>query len=132
MLLRFWSEFAQKYRFWYCVGILCLIATNALTVAIPSLIQEAIDALDRGEGFQGAVGWAVTILLAGLCIMVVRTLSRILFFNPGRTLEYRVKSKLFENLLQLPQSFFNRYPPGDIISRGTNDSNAMRALIGFA
>ena len=33
-----------------------------------------------------------------LAIMVVRTLSRTLFFNPGRTIEFDVKLKLFERL----------------------------------
>jgi len=130
-LLRFWREFARRYRGWYLLGIVCLVATNALTVAIPTLVQHAIDALGDGEGFDGAWQWAVAIVLAGSSIIVVRTLSRTLFFNPGRTVEFRVKSALFERLLRLPRAFFDTMRPGDIISRGTNDANAMRALIGY-
>ncbi len=131
-LLRFWNEYAARYRGWYLLGILCLVATNVLTVAIPTFVQYAIDALDEGLGFDGALKWALIILVAGLGIIVVRTLSRTLFFNPGRTVEFRVKSSLFDHLLELPQRFFDKTRPGDIISRGTNDANAMRALIGFA
>ena len=130
-LLRFWREFARRYRGWYLLGILCLVATNILTVAIPTLVQHAIDALGDGQGFDGAWQWAVAIVLAGLSIIVVRTLSRTLFFNPGRTVEFRVKSALFQRLLNLPRAFFDTMRPGDIISRGTNDANAMRALIGY-
>lgn len=131
-LVRFWKEYARRYRWWYLLGILCLVATNVLTVAIPTFVQYAIDALDAGLGFDGAAKWALIILLAGLCIIVVRTLSRTLFFNPGRTVEFRVKSSLFDHLLELPRRFFDRTRAGDIISRGTNDANAMRGLIGFA
>ena len=131
-LVRFWKEYAHRYRGWYLLGVLCLIATTLLTVAIPTFVQYAIDALDAGQGFDGAIKWALIILIAGLGIIVVRTLSRTLFFNPGRTVEFRVKANLFDHLLRLPQRFFDRVRPGDIISRGTNDANAMRALIGFA
>jgi len=130
-LLRFWREFARRYRGWYLLGIVCLVATNILTVAIPTLIQYAIDALGDGHGFDGAWQWAVAVVLAGLGIIIVRTLSRTLFFNPGRTVEFRVKSALFQRLLNLPRTFFETMRPGDIISRGTNDANAMRALIGY-
>ncbi|MEE2787241.1 MAG: ABC transporter ATP-binding protein [Myxococcota bacterium] len=129
---RFWFEFARRYQRWYVLGIVCLIATNALTVTIPTFIQRAIDALDAGEGLTGAGQWALMIIVAGFGVMAVRTLSRTLFFNPGRTIEFRVKSKLFDHLLRQPRRFFSTFTPGDIISRGTNDTSAMRALVGFA
>ena len=131
-LHRFWTEYARRYGGWYLLGLLCLLATNALTVAIPGFVHAAVDALDRGDGKGGALPWAAAILGGGVGLIVVRTLSRILFFNPGRTVEFRVKSAMFDHLLELPRSFFDRIKPGDIISRGTNDMNGMRALIGFA
>ncbi len=131
-LRRFWFAYAHRYRWWYLLGLLCLVATNVLTVALPTFVQWAIDALDRGEGSEGALPWAAAILGGGVAIIIVRTLSRTLFFNPGRTVEFRVKSDMFDRLLKLPKVFFDRMKPGDIISRGTNDTNGMRALIGFA
>ncbi len=131
-LKRFWFAYAHRYRGWYLLGLLCLVATNVLTVALPTFVQWAIDALDRGEGSPGALPWAAAILGGGVAIIIVRTLSRTLFFNPGRTVEFRVKSDMFDRLLKLPKAFFDRMKPGDIISRGTNDTNGMRALIGFA
>ena len=38
-----------------------------------------------------------------LVIIAVRTVSRVLFFTPGRLVEARVKQDLFEHLLQLQQ-----------------------------
>ncbi len=130
-IVRFWKSYAHRYRFWYLLGILCLVATNLLTVAIPTFIQLAVDAIDTREGLNTAMRWALIVSAAGIGIMVVRTLSRTLFFNPGRTIEFRVKSDLFDRLLLLPKRYFDAVRPGDIISRGTNDANAMRALVGF-
>ncbi len=131
-LIRFWFEYAHRYRGWYLLGVLALLATNALMVALPSFIQHAVDALEAQKGFSGVWPWSLALILSGLAIMVVRTLSRTLFFNPGRAVEFRVKSKLFERLLELPQTFYDRYPPGDLVSRGSQDAGALRSLAGFS
>ena len=131
-LLRFWREYPHRYRWWYALGLICLVATNLLTVAIPTFIQYAIDGIaeTHTDGLS-PIAWAGIMLLAGLSIMVVRTLSRTLFFNPGRAVEFYVKSDIFRKLLGQSRAYFDKMATGDIISRGTNDANAMRALIGF-
>lgn len=130
-LKRFWTDYAARYRWFYALGVVFLLATTALTVAVPAFVERAIDALERGQGPAGATGWALAILLAGAAVIVVRTLSRTLIFNPGRTIEFRLKNSLFEHLLELPQQVRDRLRPGELISRGTNDSSAVRALVGF-
>ena len=114
LLIRFWVEYAYKHRVWYTLGILCLLATNGLSVLIPKLIQWAIESFENQES---AWIWGVALLGAGIGTMVVRTLSRTLIFNPGREIEYEVKKSLFERLLQLPQSFFEtQMSAGEIIT----------------
>jgi ATP-binding cassette, subfamily B, multidrug efflux pump len=131
LLRRFWSDFVRKYRWWYIFGIICLILTNVLTVSIPKFIEYAIDSLGQSTATSSTTDFALSIILCGLGIIVVRTLSRTLFFNPGRTVEFDVKSQIFKHLVTQPQRFFDTNRPGDLISRGTNDVNSMRALIGF-
>lgn len=131
LLKRFWLDYAHRYRRVYAVGVLCLILTNALTVAIPRMVEGAIDALEVGQGAAGAMPWVWALLAAGAAIMVVRTLSRTLFFNPGRTVEFRLKNAMFAHLLKLPKAYYDRVRPGEIISRGTHDATSVRALIGF-
>jgi ATP-binding cassette subfamily B multidrug efflux pump len=131
-LTRFWTLYLRRYAVWYVLGVAFLVATNALTVAIPGFVKHAIDSLAAGEGPRSAVRFAWAILGAGLGIIIVRTLSRTFFFNPGRTAEFRVKNALFDRVLALPRRFFEQMRPGEIISRGTNDSNSVRALAGFA
>ncbi len=129
-ILRFWFDFAHRYRWWYVLGLVCLGATVLLSVAIPQFVKYSVDALEAGN--QGAATrWGLTIIVAGVGVIIVRTLSRTLFFNPGRTVEFRVKVALFDRLLELPRWFYDHMKAGDIVSRGTNDTNAMRALIGY-
>lgn len=131
-LVRFWLEYAHRYRWVYLVGLICLVATNALTVAIPDFVRRAIDGLAEGRPVDDAIVWCLAILAAGVAVIIVRTLSRTLFFNPGRTIEFRVKNTLFDRLLVLPRIYFDAEKPGDLISRGTNDTNSVRSLAGFA
>lgn len=131
-LYRFWREYARRYRWHYALGILFLVATNGLTVAIPGFVEQGIDDLEQGRGASSAAMWGLAILAAGVAIIVVRTLSRTLFFNPGRTVQFRMKNALFDRLLEQSQVFFDRMRPGEIISRGTADTDGVRVLIGFA
>ena len=136
-LWKFWIDYARRYRWWYLAGTLCLVATNYLTVSIPGFVQRAVDTLSKvGDGTgvydpYDVVPWAWAILGAGVGIMIVRTLSRTFIFNPGRTIEFRLKTSIFERLLELPPWFFDRMRPGEIISRGTNDTSAVRSLVAF-
>jgi ATP-binding cassette subfamily B protein len=135
-LARFWREYASAFKGPYTFGALFLIATNALAVAIPGFVQHAVDSLgapgaDPQVAAQDARQWGLAIVAAGFGIIGVRTLSRTLIFNPGRTIEFRMKNNLFDRLLALPRTFYDRMRAGEIVSRGTNDANWMRALVGF-
>ena len=116
----------------YAVGLTALLATNYINVMIPQYIQEAIDALERNSPHREIE--ALALALAGLAsvVIVTRTLSRILFFNPGRTIEFRLKNQYFYHVMRLPLARFQDWTSGDLISRGTNDMNYVRSVIGFA
>ena len=131
ILRRFLSDYARRYLRWYALGLVCLLLTNLLTVSIPGFVQRAVDALDGGRGPDGAAPWAWAVLAAGLGIMVVRTLSRTLFFNPGRTIQFRLRNTLFARALDLPRATVRAMGTGDLISRSTNDTNGVRGLVGF-
>ena len=87
----------------------------------------AVDGLEKGESLP----FIIRIMWMGVLIVIVRTLSRILFFNPGREVEYRIRQDLFSHLLALPPSFYAKNNRGDIISRASNDIVWLRALVGF-
>lgn len=73
-------------------------------------------------------------IMLGLAVsmIVVRTLSRILFFTPGRAIECEVKNNLFAKLMELQKDYHQENPSGTIISRLNNDIMGFRMLCGFA
>ncbi len=119
------------------LGCLCLAATNALGLAIPWLLKGAIDGLGRAQGTAqiATVGHLVarTALVIVGCALVqalIRTWSRVLIFNTGRNIEYRLRRDLFSHLARLDPGFYRRHPTGDLMSRLTNDLSAVRMLFG--
>ena len=130
LLTRFIRRYAAPHTRSYLGGLFFLLATTALTVAIPTFVQYAVDAMTLhrdAAGAASAVTFAWAIIAAGIGVMVVRTLSRVLFFNPGRVIEYHLKSDLFRHLTELPRAYYDRMRPGEIVSRGTNDARPCAA-----
>jgi ATP-binding cassette subfamily B protein len=74
------------------------------------------------------------LIMLGLAVVmiIVRTLSRILFFNPGRAIECQIKNDMFQKLMALQKNYYDANPSGNIISRINNDITGVRMICGFA
>jgi ATP-binding cassette subfamily B protein len=131
LLLRFLRDYALRHWRWYAVGLVALLTTNWLTVLMPQLIRQTLDALESKQ-LEIAHHQLILLTLASVALIFIRTVSRLCFFNPGRSAEFNLKNHLFRHLMRLPQSFHDRGRVGDMVSRLTNDLQNVRALIGFA
>ena len=125
------KRYLRKNMSSYLAGTVCLLATNYLAVTIPEQIGAAVDVLTTPENLSAISPYVFNIAWMGLTVVVVRTLSRVLFFNTGRDVEYRIRRDMFSNLLHLPPAFYATQNRGDIISRASSDITWVRALIGF-
>lgn len=128
----FADRYARRYVLVYALGLLFLVATNWLTVTMPVLVKEVFDGLSTGAEESAIERLALWIALCAVTIIVVRTLSRVLFFNPGRTIEFRLRNDMLDRLLAMGGDYFRGVAQGDIVSRATNDATFVRALVGFA
>jgi ATP-binding cassette subfamily B protein len=101
-------------------------------VSIPLELASAIDALRDGDRGTDIVKQAIIAIAAmGIGIIVVRTLSRVLFFTPGRLMEFQLKNDLFARLMQQQPSFYAQWQTGDIIARSSEDLSFVRVMVGF-
>lgn len=127
---QFYRTHGLRHAWWYAGGVAALLVTNGFTVHIPVELAGGIDALRDGDS-AGARSAAVTIAAMGLAVIVARTLSRVLFFTPGRRVEADIKLELFEKLLRHQPAFHQKHPPGDLVSRASSDVGFLRMLAGF-
>ncbi len=132
IILKFFRTYVSPYWYWFVAGVACLFGTNWLAVQIPLQLAQAIDAIRDGQTTGPVVtNAAILIAVMGFSVIVIRTLSRVLFFTPGRLLEFQIKNKLFANLLRQQPSFYSKWDAGDIISRSSDDMTFLRVMIGF-
>ncbi len=119
-----------KYKWEYLFGFSLLVAINLLAAYIPQLIKKAIDALS--SQMHGEIKSIIIIVLAlALVMAVIRTMSRMVVFGIGRSVEYDLKKSLFNHLISMQPNFFTNQKTGDLISIITNDIQSLRAIAGF-
>ena len=125
------QRFVSPLWKWYLGGLILLAIVNVINLVIPQLAKEAINDLARGASDHHTANLALGIVGLGVLITIVRALSRIVLFWPGRRIETTTKSFLFEKLLTLPETFYNAFGMGDLISRLSNDVTQLRIFFAF-
>jgi ATP-binding cassette subfamily B protein len=124
--------YMRRYRWGYLWGVLCVVATNAVWVLFPKVLQAAIDGLDHGVSHRKILLFAG--LLVGIALVkgVFLYSQRWILIGISREIEFDLRNDLFRNLEQQDSGFYQRYRTGDIMARLTNDLNAVRMMLGPA
>lgn len=114
------------------LGIIALLSVNGLGVYIPLLIRTCVDKLSKNFSLNEILYYVVQIVLLSSAMLLMRMASRIWLFGVGREVEFDLKQRIFQHLLQLEPSYFATNTIGDLISRATSDVDNIRRLLGFA
>ncbi|WP_199247831.1 ABC transporter ATP-binding protein [[Phormidium] sp. ETS-05] len=114
------------------LGIGALLVVNALGVYIPLVIRDAIEQLQVALTFERVMRYVMLILVLTTIMWGIRVASRILLFGVGRVVEFDLKQRIFEHLLNLEPAYFAKNTAGDLINRATSDVDNIRRLLGFA
>lgn len=126
VLKRLYRYIAGNKKYLYFVIISAVLA-NIFMLAAPYISGRAIDFI-RGEGDVnfGMVIKISSVLLGVYVLNALFTWGMTVFTNhlSNRTIE-RMRSDAFKRLSRLPLSYFDNHSHGDIISRLTNDTDAV-------
>ena len=99
---------------------------------MPWLIKDGIDtALGARAGEQSLLYYPLLILGAAAIQGFFRYCWRINIHGFSRRCEADLRDRVFTHLQRLPLSYFQRTKTGDLMSRLTNDIQAVRELMGF-
>ena len=124
--------YALRYRRDFLIGLACVIVTRAIMLASPAVLGYAIDDLRRGITPGKLALYGVALLAIGLVGGVFLFLMRRVLIGASRDIEYDMRNDFFGHLEKLPLSYFQAHRTGDLMSRATNDLNAVRMMIGPA
>ena len=128
-LVRRLGAFLREHRLLMAVSVLAMIVTNLLQVVQPFLVKVGID---RDVASGDLVGLARTATLLGAALLA-HTLSQVGFTYAveylGQRLLYDLRMRLYDKVLRLAQSYFDRTPVGATLTNVTNDVEAIRQFI---
>lgn len=125
-------SYMLEYKVSFIAVIVLVILTSVAEVAATYLLQPLIDTISdvtvgsADERFSKLVGTAIVIAAIYICAIAFNVIySRLMLRVSTRTL-YRVRTEMFSSMQKLPVKFFDTHTHGELMSRYTNDTDALR------
>jgi len=124
--------YVGRYRTAFTVGFLCIVATTAISLAGPWVLKYAIDDLTARVTAAKLAFYGGALLGLAAVGGVFRFLQRRIIIGASRDIEFDLRNDFFARLQLFEPAYFHRNRTGDLMSRATNDLNAVRMMIGPA
>jgi ATP-binding cassette subfamily B protein len=124
--------YVLRYRLSFLTGLACVVLTQAIVVAAPRILQAAVDDLTQGVTRQKLLLYGGLLFGVGIVGGIFRFYTRRILVGASRHIEYDMRNDFFAHLEKLPLAYFQAHRTGDLMSRATNDLNAVRLFIGPA
>jgi ATP-binding cassette subfamily B protein len=128
--LRSLLPYLREHWISLAVGFAFMLLQNYGAVRVPAYFQKIVDELG-GANRAGVIGGLIlTACLYAAVSVVSMYLMRRLIIGASRNIEYSLRERIYDRLLELDYSFFQSHETGDLVSRTTNDLDNVRTLLG--
>ena len=124
-------ELIAPLKGWVFFSIVCMVGYNIFTAAPAYYAKDIVDAIAYGDNPE-----LKQYFLVGLGMMIVFAIKGLFFFGHNYSVGHLVQSlivklrqQLFDHLVNLSLTFFNRTKTGDLISRFTNDLHVFQNML---
>jgi len=119
-------RYLTPYKKWIAITIFAIIVVSVTKIASPYILGREIVSkyILRGDfyGFQTIILIFIGVQIANWIADTIRTYG---LGKMGQSLLFRMRENLFSHLQELSFSFFDSSDIGDLISRVTNDTDAI-------
>ena len=121
--------YVLRYKRAFLLGLACVVITTAIQLLSPWVLKNAIDDLNRGVTREKLALYAGLLLAIAIVGGVFRFLMRRILIGASRDIEYDMRNAFFARLQLMPLAYYQARRTGDLMSRATNDLNAVRTMI---
>jgi len=122
--------FLRPYRRANAASIVLAALAMGVTVLIPWLVGNVIDAVDQRD--RGAIlPLALLIVGAGLLRLAFTATRRVVAGKVSLAVEFDLRSRVYEHLQTLELGFFDSQQTGQLMSRATVDLQSIRFFLGY-
>ncbi|MFF8972225.1 ABC transporter ATP-binding protein [Streptomyces sp. NPDC014995] len=129
-LLRLWP-YVRPVRVRLFTAALVAIVASCTGLVIPLVLKWMVDGPVADRDPAGVWLGALYLLLLGVAESVLFGLRRWLVARPLSHVEAEMRAELYRHLQRLPVSFHDRWPSGQLLSRGTTDLMLLRMFLAF-
>jgi ATP-binding cassette, subfamily B, multidrug efflux pump len=124
--------YVLRHRWEMGLGLVATLATTAVQLAGPWILKYAIDDLTRSVTSHKLLLYASLTLAVAIIGGTFRYVTRRQLIGASRDMEYDLRNDFFAHLQRLSLGYYQSHRTGDLMSRATNDLNAVRMMIGPA
>ncbi|HWD63076.1 MAG TPA: ABC transporter ATP-binding protein [Humibacter sp.] len=112
-------------------GMVAAIGASIVALLIPIVLQVLVDGPMKDGDPSQVVPSAVLVLVLGVAEAVLISLRRWFVLTPGTKVEADLRNAFYAKLQDLPVSFHDGWPSGQLLSRAVSDLNLIRRWISF-
>ncbi len=127
-LLKRLLGFAARYWYLFALAVVFLFASTAADLARPYLVGVAIDDFIKKGDIASLGRTGVFFLLLVISGFVFNLLQIYVLSYAGQSIILNIRQKLFEHMQRLPLSYFDKNPVGRLVTRVTNDTEALNEV----
>lgn len=127
------ASLLRPYRVAVVLLALIVLVENAARLSVPILVQRGID-----DGIppilDGRQAHTLVVIVAALCgVVLVQAVSRMSFLRRsgriGQKVLLELRRRVFRHFQRLDVAFHDRYTSGRVVSRSTNDVEAIQDML---
>jgi ABC-type multidrug transport system fused ATPase/permease subunit len=122
--------FLRPYKRGNIASIVLASLAMGVTVLIPWLVGNVINAIDDGERSR-VLPLALLIVGAGLLRLGLTASRRVIAGKVSLAVEFDLRSRMYDHLQTLELGFFDNQQTGQLMSRATVDLQSIRFFLGY-
>lgn len=131
IIKRLW-KYLMAYKWLLLVALILSVSSNILSLIGPTLSGKAIDAIKPGAGkvdFETVFFYAGIMLVFYLISAVLSYILSMLMVQISRNTVYKMRNDVFDHLMKLPVSFYDKNAVGDVLSVLSYDIDNINASL---
>jgi ATP-binding cassette, subfamily B, multidrug efflux pump len=122
--------YLARYKARFIVGFVCLTIGQSVGALIGLVIKAGIDDLAHAAVLRSLAVVAGVLVGLSLIKAIFQFWTRWILIGISRDAEYDLRNDLYRHLLRLSPRYYTEHRTGDLMSKLTNDLNAVRNMIG--
>lgn len=121
-------RYAAPYWWQFAICLLLVLGITVIEIYRPIITGEAIDLFSESADFSEIAGLGIQYVILLVLSFIFNFLNTWILQLTGQTIIYNIRQEVFEHIHRLSMRFFDITPVGKIVTRVTNDVEALNEM----